>query len=44
MLPNLNLPGWTVTLVTALVALGFVIAVMLAWAFDIGVITSYSIH
>jgi len=35
-LPNLNLPGWTVTLVTALVALGFVIAVMLAWAFDIG--------
>jgi len=35
-LPNLNLPGWTVTLVTALVVLGFVIAVMLAWAFDIG--------
>lgn len=35
-LPNLNLPDWTVTLVTALVVLGFVIAVMLAWAFDIG--------
>jgi adenylate cyclase len=35
-LPNLNLPSWTVTLVTALVALGFIIAVMLAWAFDIG--------
>ena len=35
-LPNLNLPEWTVTLVTVLVALGFVIAIMLAWAFDIG--------
>lgn len=35
-LPNLNLPAWTVTLVIALVALGFIIAVMLAWAFDIG--------
>lgn len=35
-LPNLNLPAWTVTLVTALVALGFIIAIMLAWAFDIG--------
>ncbi len=34
-LPNLNLPSWTVTLVTALVVLGFVIAIMLAWAFDI---------
>lgn len=35
-LPNLNLPAWTVTLVTALVVLGFIIAIMLAWAFDIG--------
>lgn len=35
-LPNLNLPAWTVTLVTVLVVLGFIIAVMLAWAFDIG--------
>ena len=35
-LPNLNLPEWTVTLVTALVVFGFIIAIMLAWAFDIG--------
>ena len=35
-LPNLSLPDWTVTLVTVLVVLGFVLAVMLAWAFDIG--------
>ena len=35
-LPNLNLPEWTVTLVTALVVLGFIIAIVLAWAFDIG--------
>jgi len=35
-LPNLNLPAWTVTLVTALVVLGFVLAIVLAWAFDIG--------
>jgi adenylate cyclase len=35
-LPNLNLPGWAATLVTVLVVLGFFIAVMLAWAFDIG--------
>jgi adenylate cyclase len=35
-LPNLNLPQWSVTLVTVLVALGFVPAVILAWAFDIG--------
>ena len=35
-LPNLNLPEWTVTLVTVLVVLGFIIAIMLAWAFDIG--------
>jgi len=35
-LPSLNLPEWTTTLVILLVALGFVIAIMLAWAFDIG--------
>ena len=35
-LPNLNLPDWTVKLVTVLVVLGFVIAIMLAWAFDVG--------
>ena len=35
-LPNLGLPDWTVKLVTILVMLGFVIAIMLAWAFDIG--------
>jgi len=34
--PNLGLPDWTVKLVTVLVALGFVIAIVLAWAFDIG--------
>lgn len=34
--PNLDLPGWTVKLVTVLVGLGFVVAVLLAWAFDIG--------
>jgi adenylate cyclase len=35
-LPGLKLPAWTTTLVILLVALGFVIAIMLAWAFDIG--------
>ena len=35
-MPNLNLPEWSVTLVTALVVLGFVPAVLLAWAFDLG--------
>ena len=35
-LPNLNLPAWSVTLVTALVVLGFIPSVILAWAFDIG--------
>ncbi len=35
-LPGLNLPEWTTTLVILLVALGFIIAVGLAWAFDIG--------
>jgi adenylate cyclase len=35
-LPNLNLPDWSVTLVTVLVVAGFFLAVTLAWAFDIG--------
>ena len=35
-LPGLNLPEWTTTLVILLVALGFPIAVVMAWAFDIG--------
>jgi len=35
-LPGLNLPEWTTTLVILLVALGFPIAVGMAWAFDIG--------
>ena len=35
-LPALNLPQWAVTLVTVLVALGFPIALALAWATDIG--------
>jgi adenylate cyclase len=35
-LPGLNLPEWTITLVILLVALGFPIAVVMAWAFDIG--------
>src|SRR3546814_5865086 len=36
MLPALNLPSWSVTLVTVLVALGFPIAVVMGWMFDIG--------
>ncbi|NIN73118.1 MAG: tetratricopeptide repeat protein [Gemmatimonadetes bacterium] len=35
LLPALNLPDWTVTLVVALTILGFPVAVALAWAFDI---------
>jgi len=35
MLPALNLPGWTVTLVVALAIVGLPVAVALAWAFDI---------
>lgn len=35
-LPGLHLPDWTITLVIVLVALGFIVAIMLAWAFDIG--------
>jgi serine/threonine-protein kinase len=33
--PALNLPDWTVTLVVALVLLGFPVVLALAWAFDI---------
>jgi adenylate cyclase len=36
MLPGLNLPGWTVTFVIALVVLGFPIAVIMGWMFDLG--------
>ena len=36
MLPGLNLPGWTVTLVIALVVLGFPITFLMAWMFDVG--------
>jgi len=35
-LPNLNLPDWTATLVTFLIILGFPITVIMAWVFDIG--------
>src|SRR3546814_8417755 len=36
MLPGLNLPAWTVTFVIALVVLGFPIAVIMGWMFDLG--------
>ena len=35
-LPNLNLPEWSVTLVTILIVLGFPLTVIMAWVFDIG--------
>ena len=35
LLPGLNVPDWSVTLVIALVALGLPLALMLAWAFDV---------
>ncbi|UCC83666.1 MAG: hypothetical protein JSW46_01660, partial [Gemmatimonadota bacterium] len=35
LLPALNLPDWSVTLVVALALLGFPVAVALAWAYDI---------
>jgi adenylate cyclase len=35
LLPALNLPAWTVTLVVALAILGLPVAVALAWAFDV---------
>jgi adenylate cyclase len=36
MLPRLHLPEWSVTLVIALVVLGFPIAVFMGWVFDVG--------
>ena len=36
LLPNLNLPDWSVTLIIAFVALAFPIVVALAWIFDVG--------
>ena len=36
LLPKLNLPEWSVTLVIALVVLGFPIVAILAWVFDLG--------
>src|SRR3546814_16200653 len=36
MVPGLNLPDWTVTFVIALVVLGFPIAVIMGWMFDLG--------
>lgn len=36
MLPGLNLPPWTVTLVIALIVLGFPISVLMGWMFDLG--------
>ncbi len=36
MLPGLKLPDWTVTFVIALVVLGFPVAVVMAWLFDLG--------
>jgi len=35
-LPPLNLPDWSVKLVIVLVALGFPIAVIMGWVFDVG--------
>jgi adenylate cyclase len=35
-LPGLNLPDWAPTLILLLVLLGFILAVGLAWAFDLG--------
>jgi adenylate cyclase len=36
MLPGLHLPPWSVTLVIALVVLGFPIIVLMGWIFDLG--------
>jgi adenylate cyclase len=36
MLPGLHLPDWTVTFVIALVVLGFPVAVIMGWMFDLG--------
>jgi adenylate cyclase len=35
LMPGLNLPAWSVTLVLALLILGFPISIALAWAFDV---------
>ncbi|MDX1570271.1 MAG: tetratricopeptide repeat protein [Xanthomonadales bacterium] len=35
-MPNLNLPEWSATLVTVLIALGLPLVVILAWVFDVG--------
>jgi TolB-like protein len=35
MVPALNLPGWITTAVAALIVLGFPVALVLAWAFEI---------
>ena len=35
-LPGLNVPAWSVTLVIVLVVLGLPLAAILAWAFDVG--------
>ena len=35
-LPHLNLPAWTATLVIVLVAVGFPIAVLMGWTWDVG--------
>lgn len=34
--PGLHLPGWTLTLVLLLLILGFPLALVLAWVFDVG--------
>ncbi len=33
--PRLNLPDWTITFVIVLIALGFPIALIIAWAFEL---------
>ena len=33
--PALNLPGWSITLTLALLAVGFPVSLVLAWVFDI---------
>ena len=35
-LPRLGLPDWTVNLVLALILLGFPLAIVFAWIFDLG--------
>ena len=33
--PTLQLPGWTTTLVTVLLIMGFSVALVIAWAFEL---------